>query len=202
MAVGSPAGGVILVNGTSSAGKTTIARAVQRLADEMWLRLGIDSFWSSVDERWMEYGDRAAEGFRWVERDDQSTEIIPGPQGQRLASSMRAAVAAAARAGTNVIADDVLLDRNWIGEWTRALAGLDVLFVGVRTSLAVLEERERRRGDRILGESRAQIDVIHDGLRYDLEVDGSADPEASARAVLDAFRCVPHPRALERVAAG
>src|SRR5436190_20160527 len=114
MAVGSPAGGVILVNGTSSAGKTTIARAVQRLADDMWLRLGIDSFWGSVDGRWMEYGDRAAEGFLWVERDDRSTEIIPGPQGRRLASSMRAAVAAAARAGTNVIADDVLLDRCWI----------------------------------------------------------------------------------------
>jgi chloramphenicol 3-O phosphotransferase len=101
-----------------------------------------------------------------------------------------------------VIADDVLLDPSWIGEWARELAGLDVLFVAVRTPLDVLEERERQRGDRILGESRAQIEVIHDGLRYDLEVNGSADPETTARAVLDAFRRAPHPRALERVASG
>jgi chloramphenicol 3-O phosphotransferase len=68
------AGRVILLHGTSSSGKTTIARAVQRRSDEPWLRLRIDVFWSAVHERWFEHGERAAEGFLWTE----TSRIVPG----------------------------------------------------------------------------------------------------------------------------
>jgi chloramphenicol 3-O-phosphotransferase len=43
------AGRVILLHGTSSSGKTTVARAVQRRSDEPWLWLGIDVF---IDPSW------------------------------------------------------------------------------------------------------------------------------------------------------
>jgi chloramphenicol 3-O phosphotransferase len=195
----SSAGRVILLNGTSSSGKTTIARAFQRLAPDPWLRLGIDSFWGAVDGRWMEFGERASEGFRWVDRGEKGFEIVPGQAGQRLASGMRAAVASAARAGNDVIADDVLLDRGWLAQWAAALAGFETLFVAVVVPLDVLEERERRRGDRILGESRAQVDVVHAGLSYDLELDGTADPQRSAADIESALEGVPRPRALDRL---
>src|SRR4051812_48477529 len=58
-------GRVVLLHGTSSSGKTTVARAVQALSDEPWVRLGIDAFWTAIDERWMEHGSRASEGFLW-----------------------------------------------------------------------------------------------------------------------------------------
>jgi chloramphenicol 3-O phosphotransferase len=195
----STTGRVILLNGTSSSGKTTIARAFQRLAPDPWLRLGIDSFWGAVDGRWMEFGERASEGFRWVDRGESGFEIVPGPAGQRLAAGMRAAVAAAARAGNNVIADDVLLDRGWVVEWAETLAGLETLFVAVVVPLDVLEERERRRGDRIFGESRAQVDVVHSGLTYDLEIDGTDDARRSAGAIATALEDAPRPRALDRL---
>jgi chloramphenicol 3-O phosphotransferase len=192
-------GRVILLNGTSSSGKTTIARAFQRLAPDPWLRLGIDSFWGAVDGRWMEFGERASEGFRWVDRGESGYEIVPGPAGQRLAAGMRAAVAAAARAGNDVIADDALLDRGWLAEWAEALAGLETLFVAVVVPLEVLEARERRRGDRILGESRAQVDVVHAGLIYDIQLDGTAGPERSATDISTALENAPRPRALDRL---
>jgi chloramphenicol 3-O phosphotransferase len=195
----SHAGRVILLNGTSSSGKTTIARAFQRLAPDPWLRLGIDSFWGAVDGRWMEFGERAAEGFRWVDHGESGFEIVPGEAGQRLAAGMRAAVAAAARAGNDVIADDVLLDRAWPAHWAVALAGLETLFVAVVVPLDVLEERERGRGDRILGESRAQADVVHAGLSYDLKLDGTADPQRSAADIATALENAPRPRALDRL---
>src|SRR3954451_13498786 len=44
-------GRVVLLHGTSSSGKTTVARAVQALSQEPWLRLGIDAFWTAIDER-------------------------------------------------------------------------------------------------------------------------------------------------------
>jgi chloramphenicol 3-O phosphotransferase len=192
-------GRVILLNGTSSSGKTTIARAFQRLAPDPWLRLGIDSFWGAVDERWMEFGERASEGFRWADRGERGFEIVPGEAGQRLASGMRAAVAAAARAGNDVIADDVMLDRDWLAQWAAGLVGLETLFVAVVVPLDVLEERERLRGDRILGESRAQVDVVHADLIYDIQLDGTADPQQSATAIAAALGNAPRPRALERL---
>jgi chloramphenicol 3-O phosphotransferase len=68
-------GRVILLHGTSSSGKTTVARAVQQLSGEPWVHLGIDAFWNALDERWMEHGRRAAEGFAWTD----NARIVPGP---------------------------------------------------------------------------------------------------------------------------
>jgi chloramphenicol 3-O phosphotransferase len=174
-------GRVILLHGTSSSGKTTIARAIQELSDEPWLRLGIDAFWSAVHERWMEHGDRAAEGFAWME----DARIVPGPIGQQLAAGMRAAVVACARAGNDMVVDDVLVDPSWLDGWRSELAGLEWLLVGVMAPLHVLEERERARGNRITGEARFQFGVIHNGVEYDVTVDTARQsPEDCARTIL------------------
>jgi chloramphenicol 3-O phosphotransferase len=178
-------GRVVLLHGTSSSGKTTVARAVQALSGDPWLRLGIDTFWNAIDERWMEHGSCASEGFLW--RDDAT--IVPGPVGDRLAKGMRAAVAACARCGNDLLVDDVFIDRGWLDGWRVELAGLPWLLVGVRAPLSVLEEREKARGNRILGEARAQADVIHGGIEYALTVDtASQSPEECARAILAALR--------------
>ena len=177
-------GRVVLLHGTSSSGKTTVARAVQALSEEPWLRLGIDVFWGAIDERWMEHGPRAAEGFRW--RDDAS--IVAGAVGDRLAAGMRAAISACARCGNDLIVDDVFIDRRWLDGWRAELAGLEWLLVGVVAPLPVLEERERNRGNRIRGEARAQAEVIHTGIEYDLTVDtASQSPEECAFAILAAL---------------
>ena len=98
-----------------------------------------------------------------------------------------------------MIADDVLLDRDWPGEWAKALAGFETLFVAVIVPVDVLEQRERQRDDRIPGESRAQVDVVHAGLTYDLELDGTADPQRSAAHIATALKNAPRPRALDRL---
>jgi chloramphenicol 3-O phosphotransferase len=177
-------GRVVLLHGTSSSGKTTVARAVQTLSDEPWVRLGIDVFWNAVDERWMEDGPRAVEGFAWME----NARIVPGPVGQRLAAGMRAAVAACARAGNDMLVDDVFVDPAWLDGWRGELDGLECLLVAVVAPLDVLEERERARGNRIAGEARFQFDVIHDGIEYDLTVStAQQSPEECGRAILSAL---------------
>jgi chloramphenicol 3-O phosphotransferase len=177
-------GRVILLHGTSSSGKTTVARAVQRLSDEPWVRLGIDAFWNAIDERWMEHGPRAAEGFAWME----DATIVPGAVGQRLAAGMRAAVAAFVRADNDVLVDDVFIDPGWLDAWRRELAGIAWMLVRVEAPLHVLEERELARGNRIVGEARAQVDVIHRGIEYDVTVDTSrSSPDECARAILAAL---------------
>ena len=161
-----------------------MARAVQRLSDEPWVRLGIDTFWNAIDERWMEHGSRAAEGFRWIE----DATIVPGPVGQRLAAGMRAALAAFARADNDLLVDDVFVDPAWLDAWRTALTDVELLLVGVVAPLHVLEEREAARGNRIAGEARAQIDVVHHGIKYDLIVDTSRQSaDECARSILAAL---------------
>jgi chloramphenicol 3-O phosphotransferase len=161
-----------------------VARAVQALSDEPWLRLGIDAFWTAIDERWMEHGPRASEGFLWRE----DARIVSGPVGEQLAAGMRAAIAACARCGNDLLVDDVFLDRRWLDGWRGELADLDWLLVAVLAPLPVLEERERIRGNRITGEARAQVDAIHEGIEYDLTLDtATQSPDECARAILAAL---------------
>ena len=110
----------------------------------------------------MEHGVHAGDGFLWSE----DATIVPGPVGQRLAAGMRAAVAACAHCGNNLLVDDVVIDPRWLDAWRAELAGLRWLLVGVFAPLPVLEERERAQGNRISGEARAQVDAIHGGIAF------------------------------------
>jgi chloramphenicol 3-O phosphotransferase len=62
-----------------------------------------------------------------------------------------------------------------------------VLSVGVRCPPAEVVRREASRGDRTLGQARAQFDVVHAYAGYDVEVDTSlADPDECGASVIDA----------------
>jgi chloramphenicol 3-O phosphotransferase len=101
---------------------------------------------------------------------------------------VRAALAAFARADNDVLVDDVFIDPAWLEGWRTELADIDLLLVGVVAPLHVLEEREASRGNRIPGEARAQVELIHHGIDYDLTVDTSRQsPEECARSILAAL---------------
>ncbi|HEU4948654.1 MAG TPA: hypothetical protein VFT31_16015 [Kribbella sp.] len=55
--------------------------------------------------------------------------------------------------------------------WEDATGDLKVLWVGVRCDAAVAAGREIARGDRIAGMAASQADAVHQGVKYDLEVD-------------------------------
>jgi len=59
--------------------------------------------------------------------------------------------------------------------------------VGVQCPLDVVEERERSRNDRTLGQARAQIDKVHTHLTYDLAVDTSLANPATCAAEIAAI---------------
>jgi chloramphenicol 3-O phosphotransferase len=111
-------------------------------------------------------------------------EIATGPVGSRLICGMHHAVAALAEQGNDLIFDTVALSAE-IDEMRRLLTGRSSLFVGLHAPLAMLEARERARGDRMIGLARAQVGRVHVGVRYDLELDlGDLTPQAAAKRVL------------------
>jgi chloramphenicol 3-O phosphotransferase len=184
---------VIVLNGTSSAGKSTLASALQaRLADggECWIVMGLDEFLGRLPWAWVTYGDHvgahADQGIEFA-MVDGAVECRIGPVVEQLIVGYRGAVAAMARAGTNVIVDEVLLgERDWAA-WQEELDGLDVLWVAVIADLDVVEQRERDRSDRMVGLARSQHEVVHRHVAYDVRVDTAVmDPAAAAAAILAA----------------
>jgi chloramphenicol 3-O phosphotransferase len=203
-------GRVIILNGTASAGKTTVGRMLQAVMDGPWLLAGGDSFRAMMSPRWVESGARAHEGFAWTKVASDEVpgtasgrepvvRITAGPVGQRVMAGMRRAVRAMADAGNDVIVDDLFLDPAWLLDWARVLHGIDAWLVGIRCPAAVLRQRERLRGTRPAGEAVGQLAVVHAHGDYDIEVDTSlATPERCAGRIVD--HVARHrPRALTRI---
>lgn len=170
---------VVLLNGVGSVGKGSVARALQGLAARPLLHLQMDAFLEMLPERFWDHPDGMV--FERGERDGRPCVAIRcGPVVERLLAGMRGAVAALADAGNDLIVDEVA-ERPAIEDYRRRLAGHDLTLVKVSAPLAIVEERERQRGDRLIGLARGQA-ALHEGIAYDLELGtGAATPEACAR---------------------
>lgn len=85
-----------------------------------------------------------------------------------------------------MVVDHVFERQSWYDECLAAAQTADILLVGVRCPLEVVEERERTRQDRRNGLARSQFDVIHESKTYDLELDTSVlSPDDCARFIVD-----------------
>lgn len=168
---------VIVLNGGSSSGKSALARSLQEILPDPWLSLGIDDLIEAMPPS-LESADG---GIAFAP--DGGVDV--GDRFRELEAAWAAGLAAMARAGGRVIADDVFLGGAASQQrWRSALTGLDVLWVGVRCDPEVAAAREAARGDRVGGMARAQAEIAHRGVVYDLEVDTTrTGPVEGARAV-------------------
>ena len=181
---------VVILNGPSSSGKTTLATAFRdqrAAAADLWFMTGIDDFLAKLPSEWQgvrpESGQFAPDGVRF-ERTDRGLEVRVGNVGRQLIRAYQSGVAAAAGAGLNVIVDEVVIDQTSWDDWTTALAGLHVVWVGVRCSLEVAEQRERLRPERYAGLTRGQAAIVHRFVQYDFEIDTTTRSEGEVLADL------------------
>lgn len=169
-------GRVVLLIGTSSAGKSTTSAALQDRLDEHHLLLGFDVFLRMVDDRWGGHGPHTQQGFRYDPSTvDEAGEVVStiscGPVGRRILNGTHRAVAALARSGNNVIVDEMLLDEAAWADWQTALDGLCVYVVQVHAQVEDLVARERHRGHHT-GLARGHL-PINTLTSYDVAVDTS-----------------------------
>ena len=170
---------IVILNGGSSSGKSSIARALQSLLPAPWLTFGVDDFVDALPPAMLNSEDGL--------QISQDGHISVGPGIRRLREAWERGIAATAHAGAGVIIDDVFLagaaaqDR-----WRVALRHLQILWVGVRCEPSVAAQREARRADRMTGMAALQAELVHADVAYDLEIDStSASPETCARQIVD-----------------
>jgi len=151
-------GKIIFLNGVSSAGKTTLAKALQKKLSEPFYLLANDMFC-----------DMASEKF-W---DINATETC-----DRALKGLYHTIKTFSDIGINVIVDDVLLNEGYdrLGECLGLLHDYNVLFVHVVcSSLEELRRREKQRGDRGIGQGESQLPQLNPQDTYDITVDTFAD---------------------------
>jgi chloramphenicol 3-O phosphotransferase len=157
---------VIVLNGGSSSGKSSIARCLQAALPDPWLAFSVDDLVDAMPAA-MRSSDTGIEFAV-----DGSVSV--GESFAALETAWRAGLAAMARAGARVIVDDVFLSgAGSQRRWQKPLEGLSVLWVGVRCAVEVAQRRELARGDRPAGMAASQAKIVHKDVIYDLEVDST-----------------------------
>ena len=197
------AGTIILLNGCSSAGKTTLAQAIQEASAQPIQCIALDHFRDGMPGKYRGMnsaaGEPGARGLNIIPRDGR-TELRFGDVGLAVLRGMRRAVAAFATSGVDVVVDDLLLERAFLLDYLEAFAGLDVVFVGVRCDLATVNRRESSRPGRFPGTAAAHYERVHEDCDYDVEVDTAAcSPREGARRVITVRQALPRPTAFDRL---
>ncbi len=165
---------VIVLNGGSSSGKSSIGRRLRELLDQPWALLGVDDLIDALAPSLVGAAPPPP-GRAPLVRYSPEGEVLLDPAWEPLEAAWYRGVAAMARAGLRTIVDEVLLGG---GAGQRRLAmlldGLEVLWVGVKCDAAVAAAREASRVDRLGGMAAWQAVRVHEGVRYDLVVDTTA----------------------------
>ncbi len=182
---GSPPGKIILLNGPSSAGKSSLARRLQSVIPGAFWNYSIDHLSATKIMPWERIKN---EEFRWPELRPQFFE------------GFHRSLPAFAWAGNNLIVEYIVETREWMDRLLDLLNGLDVFFVGLHCALPELERREAARGDRRIGEARTDFETTHRLCVYDLELDSTSTPlEEMVQTLLGAWIHRQAPCAFERM---
>lgn len=203
-------GQVIIVSGTSGAGKSTTCELFAKRSEQFYLLFGIDQFLAgNYPATFSQHGPRAREGIynHPIDENDPDGRLrwSFGDDGWRAFHAMHEWVAAASRAGCNIVLDHLMMvDPPVLQDCIWRLEGLPVLFVMLKPPYEVLMERVAHRtiseknpaSDTYGDESvRRIVETLH-RLRpwfyetvyandcYDLEIDTTEhDPEAVCRLI-------------------
>ena len=159
-------GRVILLNGTGSSGKTTLAKALR-------LRLEPQFHYYSSDQL-------ADAGFRPLNTD------VRFQNRAKFFGGFHKSIAAFASSGIDLLVEHIVEEKSWADDLLRLLKPFDIFWVGVHAPLQELKRRERLRGDRQIGEALYHLET-HSFCKYDVEVDTTRLLTQNVDTIVDAW---------------
>lgn len=153
---------IVVLNGGSSLGKSSITRALQELAPGMWLTFGVDTFIDALPGR----GNSPQAGIIY----EPDGTITFNSDHRALELTWYTGLASMAASGAHLILDEVLLSGGIRQEQlTSVFSDVTLVWVGIRCDPDIAAAREARRADRMPGMARQQALSVHSGMTYDFE---------------------------------
>ena len=206
-------GQIVILNGAPRAGKSSIVNVIQDAFEGVWMNLGVDVFARGVTPKRLQPGIGLRPG-PGPEKGGENLELealVPA-----LYFAMYDSIAAHSRLGLNVIVEGGLhgaIHPTLLSDCAKRLAGLPVLFVGVRCPI---EEIMKRRNvsppgryavstpdEPIPPPVRLWQEEVHKPGVYDLEVDSSQlSPQECADAIRARLKEGPPGSAFSQLAEG
>ncbi|MCM3629128.1 chloramphenicol phosphotransferase CPT family protein [Paenibacillus glycanilyticus] len=154
-------GTIVLLNGTSSSGKTSISNELVNQKEILFHHLSIDDFIKDY------FNNKFSDIEPTREVDEQViVQITFNP----LVSLYYSTIKLFSEMGLNVIVDTVIENDKWFNECLDVFSGQPTLFIGVMCSKEELIRREQTRGDRNIGLAASQFSKVYSIDEYDLEV--------------------------------
>lgn len=156
----------IVLHGPTSAGKSSLAMALQESSAVPMFHISLDAFVEMSRRRDMRSEEELNQALRLHHLNLQATL-------RRVAASH-----------FDIVLDLVLRDTSALDECIAALSPRHTIVVGVSSPLAVLEQRERERADRGEGMARSQFGHPAYSRPYAMRIDTSTcTPEEGAQRI-------------------
>ena len=147
-------GKIIFLNGVSSSGKTTLAKALQERLTEPFFLVASDTFIDMLPEKY-------------------NNPDKPGGISSCLKAiaMMHHTIKFFSDMGANVVAEHIFHYKDWVDECAELLHEYPALLVSVICPVEELRRREKERGDRDIGRAEIQLQRGYSLDTYDITVD-------------------------------
>jgi len=166
---------VIFLNGISSAGKTSIVKAIQHISSVPFLHFGIDTLIDMMPSRWLSFNNETKNGC-WFETYEnefgRAVSCHSGVYGKQVFDMGMKVIETMIDCNLNLIIDEVVWNQEQIDRYHAILNTYKTIFVKINCSRKSAQEREILRQNREIGLANDQFDRINSiKYNYDLEID-------------------------------
>lgn len=158
---------IVLLNGTSSSGKTSISNELLTQIDIPFQHLSFDSFINGLFHSYKDFINSTYPSIETKGAEDGQlvNQILANP----LISLYYSTIKLFSAMGNNVVVDSVIGNDQWFNTCIELFSDHPVIFVVVKCSKEELARREQLRGDREVGLASSQYDNVYCFNEYDLE---------------------------------
>lgn len=176
---------ILLLNGASSSGKTALINIFVSIAKDLFIRMGIDIMWGQLlPPQYIMFNKKSHLGFQFI-NGENGIETHIGIYGKKITSAYMESMNIINKNGFSIIADDVILTRYDLEKYS-ILDYKNVFFIGIYCDKDEIFRREKMRGDRPIGLSAGQVDIVHKFEKfYDFTIDNTTGYEQNAYMLLE-----------------